>query len=83
MPDRFTREQLDAGVLTSLAIARQRRMALINGQQAPLLDLDRMKAALERRNKKRLDAFGEMPVLPPLSGPTLSQNRGSNGNEGR
>ena len=83
MPDHFTREQLDAGVLMSLATARQRRMALINGQQAPLLDPDRMKAALERRNKKRLDAFGDMPHLPTPDGPALSQNGGSNGNEGR
>ena len=64
MPGHFTREQLDSEVLTSLATARQRRMALINGQQAPLLDPDRMKAALERRNKKRLDMFGDMPRLP-------------------
>ena len=64
MPDHFTREHLDAGVLTSLATARQRRMALINGQQSPLLDPDRMKAALERRNKRRLDVFGDMPRLP-------------------
>ena len=80
MPGHFTREQLDSEVLTSLATARQRRMALINGQQAPLLDPDRMKAALERRNKKRLDMFGDMPRLPTPDGPALSQNGGSNGN---
>ena len=76
MPDHFTREHLDAGVLTSLATARQRRMALINGQQQPLLDPDRMKAALERRNKKRLDAFGDMPRLPE---PDITGNGNGNG----
>lgn len=70
----FTVKEFDDNIRDSLSIARQRRAQAINGVQQPLLDPNRTQAALERRRKKNLEEFGEMPPElhnpnAPLTGP--------------
>ncbi len=75
----FTRDDLNRNLLNSLAVAKQRRATLMAGpgaQQTPILDPNRMKAANDRRNKKRENAFGDLPLL---TNPNASQNGNGNG----
>ena len=67
----FTRDELNKDLLNSLAVAKQRRATLMAGPgaQTPAIDPNRMKAAFDRRNKKRQDAFGELPLLPNPNAP--------------
>ena len=73
----FTKEELNTDLLNSLAIAKQRRATLMAGPgaQRPSLDPTRMKAALERRNKKREDEFGTLPLLPSPGAPENGNGR--------
>lgn len=68
----FTVEEFDDNVRASLSIARQRRSQIINGVQQPLLDPNRTQAAFDRRRKKTLEEFGEMP--PELPNPNAPLN---------
>ncbi len=74
----FTRDDLNNNLLNSLAVAKQRRAALMAGPgaQTPILDPNRMRAASDRRNKKREEAFGELPLLPNPSAPQSGNGNG-------
>ena len=72
----FTVKEFDDSIRNSLSIASQRRAQIINGVQQPLLDPNRMKSALGRRDKKREEAFGEMPLLPSSPNDALNSGNG-------
>jgi len=75
----FTADDPNTGILNSIGVARQRRVALIQGNQNPLIDPDRMNAAFERRRTKLRDRLGGdmLPLLPKTGLPP------ANGSEAR
>jgi len=74
----FTKEELNTDLQRSLAVAKQRRATFMasGNVQTPIIAPDRMQAAVDRRNQRRKDAFGELPVLPTPSAPVNSNGDG-------